>query len=283
MHNELVVDEMKSEKFESANSSLFLDEWTTMPAHSGDLFSNEPFRLPKLPIKNIKRSNKQPIQESSNFVDDWSKESLEQFFQPVESFLDKQLKREKSSKRRCKELARFRTIEQNRMEMEDRLKEFDNKICLNVLLRTNREFKSKSLNSVATGGSGGGETLLNYRQMIALGNHKASCPRCIFFNNCYEENNLVGLDDLKKSFLTEKGAQQGGGGAKKTRRLRLPKLPHHQLNSQLVYANAAATANVNGHHMSRHHRHLNENNHSFTSNEASFSNLSKFTNSSYLK
>ena len=78
------------------------------------------------------------IGDDEDYKDDWSKQSCDEFFVPVESFLSTQLQREKSSKRRCKIVEKSRNIENNRKFVEDRLHEYDEKISLNTLLKHNK-------------------------------------------------------------------------------------------------------------------------------------------------
>jgi hypothetical protein len=75
------------------------------------------------------------------FNDDWSKESLECFFSPLESFLENQLKREHSSKKRCEKLVQMRNIEHYRAYIQNRLKEYDEKINLDLLVKNRKKLK----------------------------------------------------------------------------------------------------------------------------------------------
>jgi hypothetical protein len=77
-------------------------------------------------------------EEEEEYKDDWSKQSCDEFFVPVESFLSTQLQREKSSKRRCKIVEKVRNVENNRKYVEDRLHEYDEKISLNTLLKQSK-------------------------------------------------------------------------------------------------------------------------------------------------
>lgn len=83
-------------------------------------------------------SSKSGVYEDS-IGGEWSKQSLEHFFNPLESFLDIQLRRERSSKRRCREVVRKRELDQQRMFVENKLREFDEKINLNGLLKRSKE------------------------------------------------------------------------------------------------------------------------------------------------
>ena len=129
----------------------------------------------------------------SSFKDDWSKQSCNEFFVPLESFLDFQLQREKSSKRRCKKIETLRNHENSRRYVEDKLKEYDDKICINVLLK---QSKSMSLQaSMATTNVG----LTNYRALIAeeIIRKNSHCNRCEYRNRRHEENlflNAVNFD-----------------------------------------------------------------------------------------
>jgi hypothetical protein len=120
--------------------------------------SGDSFILPSIQLyTSKKRSNKKKKKKSrlsdslfenggsiidgmaeEDYKDDWSKQSCDEFFVPVESFLSTQLQREKSSKRRCKIVEKSRHIQNNRKYVEDRLHEYDEKISLNTLLKHNK-------------------------------------------------------------------------------------------------------------------------------------------------
>lgn len=121
---------------------------------------------------------------NKDFKDDWSKQSCDEFFVPVESFLkETQLKREKSSKRRCKIIELNRNIENNRKYIEDKIHEYDEKISMNLLLKNS---KSCSLQVNASMNMG----QLNYRALIAeeIIRKNARCNRCADRSRRYEDN-----------------------------------------------------------------------------------------------
>lgn len=95
---------------------------------------------------------------------EWSKQSLDQFFNPLESFLDVQLRRERSSKRRCREVVRKRELDQQRMFVETKLREFDEKINLNVLLKRRTELKERKSEQTTTSGASNTNHLNKFRQ-----------------------------------------------------------------------------------------------------------------------
>jgi len=137
---------------------------------------------------------------NSYFKDDWSKESCNEFLNPLESFLDNQLKRERSSRRRCKELVKLRNMENNRTYVENTIKELDEKISLNVLLKKNRSLYTKSKQSNANGGSS------NYRALIAdeIIKRNSYCYRCVDRNRRVEDNQLNDSMGLSRSRLNNR-------------------------------------------------------------------------------
>lgn len=133
--------------------------------------------------------------EASNLDDDWSKESCSDFFVPVEHFLNKQLKREKSSKRRCSEIVKIRNIENNRVFIENTLKDFDDKINLNLLIKNKDPGTRVNTNTNTFTES------CNYRSLIADERKNTNCSRCKEKNRRYEDNyfeNSIGFS-LDKS------------------------------------------------------------------------------------
>jgi hypothetical protein len=89
---------MKSnfKNYESYNDQVFLDNSQIQLSHR------------KLSNRNLS--------SGSNY--DWSKKSLECFFLPLESFLEFQRKREKSSKRRCAEFYKTKAYESRHAELK---------------------------------------------------------------------------------------------------------------------------------------------------------------------
>ena len=135
----------------------------------------------------------------SSFKDDWSKQSCDEFFVPVESFLDSQLKREKSSKRRCKQIEKQRSMENNKRYMEERISEYDEKISLNVLLKQSKSCSIQVSNPMNNTGQ------LNYRALMAeeIIRKNSRCNRCIDRTRKYEDNIFLrsinfGLNKPKK-------------------------------------------------------------------------------------
>lgn len=121
-----------------------------------------------------------------NLNDNWSKESCDSFLVPIESFLDYQLKRERSSKRRCKEIVKLRNIVNEKNDMENSLKEFDSKINLNTLLKKSKDHSGSCPTAFIAPPHASG----NYRALIAeeLVRKNAQCGRCLLNNKRYEEN-----------------------------------------------------------------------------------------------
>lgn len=245
-------DIMGSEKYDTFASNSLLDESNLLQtAHSTNDMSKVATTSSKLKLPSLTHiggkwhqyhhPSTNSNQSLSEFQDDWSKESLEQFFQPIESFLDKQLKRERSSKRRCKEIMRRRQLENARDSVENKLREFDHKICLDVLMKSRSGAasfgsKSKSLNSLTAPGASNSSQNLNYRQLIANehADHHKSCSRCLFFNNCYEENVFDGFVNQTKSKNPNNYHHHHHHKIKKYRRstVRLPKLTDQQQQQQ---------------------------------------------------
>ena len=131
----------------------------------------------------------EPHEEKStfDFNDDWSKQSCNEFFVPVESFLkDVQLRREHSSKRRCKIVENLRNIENNRKYVEERIHEYDEKISLNVLLKNSKSC-SLQVNQPMNVGQ------LNYRALIAqeILRKNSHCNRCTDRDRKYEDNSFL--------------------------------------------------------------------------------------------
>ena len=125
------------------------------------------------------------------YNNDWSKQSCAVFLTPIETFLQNQRKREQSSKQRCNEIVKERSKKFDKIDTERRLREYDEKFRINVLLRKSRE-SNNSTNSTPNSSSIG-----NYRQLLALENsHKNHmCERCLdkkrkqekaFLNECME-------------------------------------------------------------------------------------------------
>ncbi|CAF0983535.1 unnamed protein product [Brachionus calyciflorus] len=119
---------------------------------------------------------------SPSFQDDWSREQFEDFFFPVEQFLSNQSKREKSSKRRCSEIIKRRNLENTRRFIENTISDFDEKISLNLLV--------KSRESLPKGNSSSFSESSNYRALIAdeILRINSKCSRCREKNRRYEEH-----------------------------------------------------------------------------------------------
>ena len=148
--------------------------------------------MPKLRSLNqlylIKDENED--EEVSQYNNDWSKQSCSVFLTPIEAFLKNQRNREQSSKKRCGEIVKQRSSEFDKKDAERRLKEYDDKICLNVLLRKTRELNNNSSTSSHSNNSS------QYRKLMLsenLRNHK--CERChqrkrkeeqAFLNECMD-------------------------------------------------------------------------------------------------
>jgi len=190
-HHNHLSPATKSSTFSSATPSAYDDELVgsfaqiklknmSAPAAHGATGSGS-LILPSIQLFTAKRGNKKKKKkritesyldggdnfskqrvggEEEEYKDDWSKQSCDEFFVPVESFLSTQLQREKSSKRRCKIVEKVRNVENNRKYVEDRLHEYDEKISLNTLLK---QSKSCSIQVSATPMNLG---QLNYRYCI---------------------------------------------------------------------------------------------------------------------
>ena len=149
--------------------------------------------MPKLKSLNqlylIKDENEDD-ETTSQYNNDWSKQSCSVFLTPIEAFLQNQRKREFSSKKRCGEILKKRSEEYDKKDVERRLKEYDDKICLNVLLRKNRELNN---NSNASSNSTSSHHLRKLLVSQSQSNH--SCERChqrkrkeekAFLNECMD-------------------------------------------------------------------------------------------------
>lgn len=160
------IQEVHSEYFQDTKDSSMKTNSTSSPDDLTGSFAKinlksfkpngngDSFILPSIQLYmskkrgNKKKKKKSRLSESlfengesmveEDYKDDWSKQSCDEFFVPVESFLSTQLQREKSSKRRCKIVEKSRHIENNRKYVEDRLHEYDEKISLNTLLKHNK-------------------------------------------------------------------------------------------------------------------------------------------------
>lgn len=134
------------------------------------------------------------------FDHDWSRESLDKFFSPVETFLEGQLRREKSSRRRCGEIVRLRNIKNYNNMVKNKLRDFDEKINLNLLLKMNKKFVKKpppgSSNPLASESQ-------NFRMLIAqdLAKKSTCCDRCNEKNKKYEEKSMNAFNSLFESLL----------------------------------------------------------------------------------
>jgi hypothetical protein len=127
---------------------------------------------------------------TSQYNNDWSKQSCSVFLTPIEAFLQNQRQRENSSKQRCGEILKKRSEEYDKKDVERRLKEYDDKICLNVLLRKNRELNNNS------NGSSNSNSSHHFRKLLVSQNLSShSCDRChqrkrneekAFLNDCME-------------------------------------------------------------------------------------------------
>ena len=169
-------------------------------AKNNDYFksrSSQRFDMPKQQQQQQKQkqsTNGIEFSDTSCFSnDDWSKESLDQFFSPFESFLDYQRRREKSSKRRCTELVKVRTLENYQNELKNRLKYYDEKINLNLLLKMNKKLqriggKLPTLSNESH----------NFRLLVAQGlaKQKNACDRCKEKNKKFEENSFDRINNL---------------------------------------------------------------------------------------
>ncbi|RNA37442.1 hypothetical protein BpHYR1_001675 [Brachionus plicatilis] len=132
-------------------------------------------------------SNEHPLNSfrDSAFLDlkdDWSKEGCENMFNSVERFLDSQLKREQSCKRRCNEIIKVRNLKNTQKLIANTIKDFDEKINLNLLLK-NKEAGAKGNSPSSLSDSA------NYRALIAeeILRINSKCSRCREKNRRFEE------------------------------------------------------------------------------------------------
>ena len=183
--------------------------------------------------KNIQSRRKNGIQlppgveelyEPNHFIHDWSKESCDDFFEPVNLFLSNQLQRENSSKRRCKEVVKSRNLQNNRNYIDEKLKEYDEKISLNLLLKKNKEISPPVSHILTTNG------LNNYRALIAeeIVQKNLHCDRCVEKNRKYDDNFLQDLLDLE---VKNRG--------KSKKKLKLP-----NLNTRTAFTSSKARSNI---------------------------------------
>lgn len=141
---------------------------------------------------------------SSKGNNDWSKQSCSTFMTPTEVFLEKQRKREKSSRRRCCEKLKVKVKEYNKKESERLIKEYDDKINLTLLLKKSKDFSGNSSGNSSAVGGGGGSNVGNYRALIAQETVRKSqiCERCMLKNRKQEEQFLKNC--LECTMLKEK-------------------------------------------------------------------------------
>jgi hypothetical protein len=123
------------------------------------------------------------------FNSDWSKESCQTFLNPALKFYENQRLREKSSRKRCEAVVSVRESKNEKEKEASRLKEYDEKINLNLILKRRRDAATKST-SVASD--------LKFRYMIIeeITNKSTHCDRCHHRNLKQEETafNFI-LDD----------------------------------------------------------------------------------------
>lgn len=93
--NEMFMDESINYS-SSHNNSLTIDD------DSSSSYHHKPPRVRRRRQTIYQPNTNSLLNVSGDDLADWSKQSCEQFFTPLESFLDVQLRRERSSKRRCK-------------------------------------------------------------------------------------------------------------------------------------------------------------------------------------
>ena len=108
--------------------------------------------------------------DTSQLKNDWSNHSDylgDDYFSRVETLLDSQLRLENETREKCQEIVKERNIKNNIIDIEDRLREYDEQISLNLLLKKNKDYTSPThLNHMSS-------STLNLKDM--RGPH---CERC---------------------------------------------------------------------------------------------------------
>ncbi len=83
--------------------------------------------------------------DTSQLKNDWSSHSDylgDEYFSRVETLLDSQLRFENETREKCQEIVKERNIKNNIIDIEDRLREYDEQISLNLLLKKNKDYTS---------------------------------------------------------------------------------------------------------------------------------------------
>lgn len=92
-----------------------------------------------------KRERISSLIDTSQLKNDWSNNSDylgNEYFSKVETLLDSQLKFENETREKCQEIVKERNIKNNIIDIEDRLREYDEQISLNLLLKKNKDYTS---------------------------------------------------------------------------------------------------------------------------------------------
>lgn len=148
--------------------------------------------LPNEKKESLKQTNSL-YHDTSQLKNDWSSESNylgSDYFARVETFLDTQLKQENEIKEKCQEIVRERNIKNSILDMEDKLREYDEQISLNLLLKKNKDYTAPQQHHHNSTNS------LNLKDM--RGPH---CERCVEKNRKFEDSfleNLLSLDVAKR-------------------------------------------------------------------------------------
>lgn len=135
--------------------------------------------LPNEKKESLKQTNSL-YHDTSQLKNDWSSESNylgSDYFARVETFLDTQLKQENEIKEKCQEIVRERNIKNSILDMEDKLREYDEQISLNLLLKKNKDYTAPQQHHHNSTNS------LNLKDM--RGPH---CERCVEKNRYLKSN-----------------------------------------------------------------------------------------------
>ena len=122
-------------------------------------------------VPNVIKERTLSITDTSQLKNDWSHDSEYfggDYFHKVESLLDFQHKFESEIKEKCQGIVKERNMKNNLLDIEDRLREYDEHISLNLLLKKNKDYTSPSQHHNFNNNSS-----LNFKDM--RGPH---CERC---------------------------------------------------------------------------------------------------------
>jgi hypothetical protein len=168
-------------------------------------FNKEILSLPLVNLLSISSEVNENKNQIEYYIEDWSRETCNRIIiSPIKQFLSVQHSREHSSRRRCMQIETRRNDENNRHYVENSLREFDDRVNLNMLLKKNK-LGALAKNQLSTSTS----CLPNYKAILAreILKRNASCHRCVERNKKYDEKvikNLVNSNSNKRTVALRK-------------------------------------------------------------------------------